>query len=472
MANKNGELAAAILPLVGGKDNIITATHCMTRLRLQLKDYEAADKEALKALKGVSTALEQGGQLQIVIGTTVGEVYEEFVRLAGVEAKEAIDENLDDKTKSSVADRVFGYLSGTMVNIIPIMIAASLCKTVVAVFGPQLLNVMPEGSDLLTLFTFLGDAGFYFLPIFIANFAAQRLGVSSVIAMLLAAAMQHPTMIQMALDASNAAMGAGDPVTFAPLGIAMTLENYSAQVLPILLVVWIMSYVEKFLKKICPDVLKVVVIPFGTYIIMAPIALYILGPLGAVVGNYICQGIIALYNIAGPFAVAIVGATFSLLVMTGMHQLLFVYLFTTFPMLGFDGFLLPGILACSWAGTGVALGYVLRCKDKEYRSTIIGFIITWFLGGVGEPMLYGLNAVHRKCFIGGIVSGALAGFVAGILGLKAYVLNPSNGIYGLAAFLGGPTSNYFALAVTIIASLALGIATMFVLPDSLDGNTK
>lgn len=155
--------------------------------------------------------------------------------------------------------------------------------------------------------------------------------------------------------------------------------------------------------------------------------------------------------------------------MTGMHQLLFVYPFTTFPMLGYDAFMLPGVLACSWAGTGVAIAYILRCKDPEERSTITGFVLTWFLGGVGEPLLYGLNAVHRKCLIAGIVAGAATSLIAGILGLKAYVLNPSNGIYGISAFFGGPIFNYVALVVTIAAGLALGIASMYVLPESLDG---
>lgn len=137
---------------------------------------------------------------------------------------------------------------------------------------------MPETSDLYQFFTILGDAGFYFPPIFIANFAAQQHGVSSVVAMLLAAMMMHPTIVQFATDASADAMGAGDPVTFAPLGVEMSLQNYSSQVLPSLLVVWAMSYVERFLRAHTPDVLKVVAVPFGTYLVMAPIALYILGP--------------------------------------------------------------------------------------------------------------------------------------------------------------------------------------------------
>ena len=457
MTDKNNELATRLLELAGGKDNVLKATHCMTRLRLNLKDYDKADIESIKKTPGVLSCLNSGGQLQIVIGTTVSDVYKEFIKISGVEELPAIDEDPDAVTPKgfkAIVDRVFGFLSGTMTKLIPIMIAASLCKTITAVFGPTLLNIMPAESDMYTLFTFMGDAGFYFIPIFLASFAAEQLNVSKAIAMLLAAIMIHPTFVSIAAQ----------QLPFTVYGIPCNVQNYASTVLPIILVVWIMSYVEKFFAKISPKVLKVILVPFGTLIVMTPLALCVLGPAGAFIGSFVCQGIIGLYNVAGPLAVAVLGTLFSLLVLTGMHQLLFVYLFTTFPMLGYDSFMLPGILACSWAGTGVALAALLKFKKKENKSMIAGFIMTWFLGGVGEPMLYGLNLRYRTTLYASMIAGAIAGFVAGLLKLTAYVLNPSNGVYGISAFLGGPRSNYIALIVTIAVALISGFVVMMMMP--------
>ncbi len=463
MASKHTQLVETLLPLVGGKENILQASHCMTRLRLNLKDYGKADINAIKKVKGVMGCVHSGGQLQIIIGTTVADVYDEFCKVTGLEKQAAIDEDLDKGEKKKltgkgVVDAIFAYLSGTLTAIIPVMLAASLCKTVVAVFGPNLLGVMSAEGDLYKLFTMVGDAGFYFLPIIVANFAAKKMNVNSGIAMFIAGIMLHPTFTGMAAEGAS----------FSVYGIPCSVQNYSSTVVPILLIVWIMKYVEGFFKKFCPDVLKVVGVPFGTLLVMLPIALCVLDPAGAILGNYVCNGILALYDVFGPLALAILGAFFALMVSTGMHSLLFVSLFTTFPMIGYDAFLIPGVLASSWAGAAVCFAIALRCKKPENRSTFISYILTWFFGAVGEPMIYGLMFKYKAALIGSVASGAVAGFVAGLMGLKAYVLNTTNGMYGLLAFLGGPTFNYVALAVTLAASIIAGIAITMVLPFNED----
>lgn len=459
MASKYTQLCEALLPLVGGKENLVQANHCMTRLRLDLKDYGKADMEAIKKVPGVVGCVRSGGPLQIIIGTTVGDVYDEFCAMTGLEKRTALKEDPDGaksqpKGAKGILDAFFAYLSGTLTAIIPVMIAASLCKTIVAVFGPDLLGVLTVESDLYKLFTMVGDAGFYFLPILVANFAAKKLNVNSAIAMFLAGVMLHPTLIEMASTGT----------TFTVYGIPCSVQSYASTVVPILLIVWVMKYVEHFFKKYCPDVLKVVGVPFGTLLVMLPIALCVLGPIGSILGNYVSTGIIALNDFAGPFATALIGAFFALMVATGMHNLLFVYLFTTFPMLGFDGFLLPGILASSWAGTASGLGIALRTKKPETRSTIFSYILTWFFGGVGEPMIYGVMFKYKAGLIAAVAAGGISGFVAGLMGLKAYVLSTSNGMYGLLAFLGGPAFNYVALAVTIAVGIVAGIALAMLLP--------
>lgn len=446
----NKKIAQDILPLVGGRENISQAQHCMTRLRLSLKDDGKADVAALKALNGVAGCQFSGGQLQVIIGTNVSKVYEEFTALVGLAAQAAVDENLDAPAeKKGVVDSIFSYISGTMTPVLPAIIAAGLIKTILAIFGPQLLGVITEGSDVYTYLTFLGDAGMYFLPIFLAVGAAKKLNTNWVIAVYLAAAMIHPTFIQMATE--------GTPFTI--FGIPTSVQNYSSSFMPIMLTVWVMSYVEKFFRKHTPDALQILAVPFCTVMIMTPVALCALGPIGATLSNYVCGAVTGLYEVIGPLATMVVGGIFLPLVFTGMHGAFYVYLFTTFPVMGYDAFFLPGVVASSWAIAGGFLACMIKFKKKENKSFAASCFFTWLVGGVGEPFMFGILLRNRKLLGASLAGGAIAGLAAGLCGLTAHVLSPNNGLYGLFAFLGGSTWNYIALAITLL----VGIVATFVI---------
>ncbi len=448
--NKNKKIAQEILPLVGGKENIVQARHCMTRLRLTLKDDSKADIEGLKALSGVVGCQFSGGQLQVIIGTNVGKVYDEFIALSGVVAHGAVEETADEpQEKKSFIDNLFGYISGSMTPVLPALIAAGLIKTVLAVFGPDLLGVITEDSNLYTYLTFLGDAGMYFLPIFLAVGAARTLKTSWAMAVYLAAVMLHPTFVQLATDG----------VDFTIFGIPCSVQNYSSTFMPIMLSVWAMSYVERFFRKHIPDALQVLAVPFCTIMIMTPVALCVLGPIGSFCSTYICNAITGLYNVVGPLATMLVGGLFLPLVFTGMHSMFYVYLYATFPTLGYDAFFLPGVVASSWAIGGAFLACMVRFKKKENKSFAASSFVTWLIGGVGEPFMYGVLIRNRKMLVASCAGGAIAGLVAGLVNLTANVLAPSNGVYGLFAFVGGSVWNYAALVITI----GVGIATTFIL---------
>lgn len=449
------ELAVAILSKVGGGENIKSVTHCMTRLRLILNDIEKANQDELKAMDEVMGVVYKGGQLQLIIGPTVTDLYDEVMQLLPVKQSDIkVDEKVSEPVKKDwkyYINEVMGTLAGCMTPMIPVLLCMGIAKAIVAVLGPQLLGVLTESDSLYVLFTFVGDAGLYFIPIYVGYTAAKKFGMNELMGMFLRAILIHPTLIQMAADGTK----------FDVYGIPASVQNYTSSIIPIILTIWIASYVERFFKKYTPDVLKVFGIPLGTLFIMLPLELCLFGPLGAFLGQYICQGIIGLYDIAGPLAVGIVGATFSLLVLTGMHNVLMAFLFMTFPMIGYDAFIMPAILACSWAGAGVTLCCLWKFKDKKKKSLTFGYFITWLFGGVGEPMLYGLNIPYKTPLYAGIASGFIAGVVTGLLGLKAYVCTPSNGIYGLTAFLGGPNSNYIILAISLVASVVIGFVVMW-----------
>lgn len=452
----NKELAKVIIAKVGGKDNIKSVTHCMTRLRFILNNVEKAQQDELKAMDEIMGVVYKGGQYQLIIGPTVTDVYDEVVSIIPQEEnseKQEIVEESKPKEKGikAILNNVMGALAGCMTPLIPILLCMGICKAIVAVLGPQLTGVLSEKDSLYILFSFVGDAGLYFIPIYVGYTAAEKFGMNKLMGMFLGGILIHPTLIQMATDQTS----------FSVYGIPASVQNYTSSIIPIILTVWAASYVEKFFKKYTPEVLKVIGIPLGTLLVMLPLELCVFGPLGSFLGTYICQGIISLYDIAGPLAVAIVGATFGLLVLTGMHNVLMTFLFMTFPMVGYDGFIIPAILACSYAGAGVTLCCVIKFKDKKKKQLTFGYFITWLFGGVGEPMLYGLNIPYKTPLYAGVVAGFLSGLLAGLVGLKAYVLSPSNGLYILPAFLGGPNFNYIALVITIIGSIVIGFVVMW-----------
>lgn len=407
-------LASTIIEKVGGKENVKSVTHCMTRLRFILNDINMANQDEIKALDDIMGVVYKGGQLQLIIGPQVTDIYDEVMKIIPmIEDEKVVNEIKEENIKKDFKyylNEIMGTLAGCMTPMIPVLLCMGICKAIVAVLGPQLMGVLSETDSLYVLFTFVGDAGLYFIPIYVGYTAAKKFGMNELMGMFLGAILIHPTLIQMATDGTK----------FNVYGIPASVQNYSSSIIPIILTIWVASYVEKFFKKYTPDVLKVFGIPLGTLLIMLPLELCLFGPLGAFIGEYICQGIIGLYDIAGPLAVGIVGATFGLLVLTGMHTVLMAFLFMTFPMIGYDGFIIPAIMACSYAGAGVTLACVLKFKDKKKKQLTLGYFVTWLFGGVGEPMLYGLNIPYRTPLYAGMISGFLAGVVTGLLGLKAY----------------------------------------------------
>lgn len=450
------ERANAIIPAIGGKENVESLTHCMTRLRFVLKDESKADGEAIKAIDGVMGVTQKGGQYQLIIGPTVANLYEAVnekltVMQETAAAQESVVSEEAQKTHGkAVFENVLNYISGSLTPLIPILLVASFCKTIAVVIGPTLLKLVAETSDIYQLFTFVGDAGFYFLPVFIGWSAAKKLNTSVPIGMLLGAVMLHPTFMDMAEKGAK----------FTVYGIPTMPQNYASTVLPMILTIAVMKWVETQWKNYSPNILQIFLVPFGTLIVMLPLMLVVFGPLGGFLGTYIGEALIALNSFARPLAVAVVGATFAFIVITGMHPVLFTYLFTAFPAMGYDNFLMPGILASSWAMTGVALACAYKFKGKDRKSLTMGYIVTWFFGGVGEPLLYGLSVPYKTPFVASAIAGAITGLVAGLLNLTAYVLNISNGIYGLAGFVGGSTYNYVVLGITIVVGLVSGFVTM------------
>jgi PTS system beta-glucosides-specific IIC component len=426
------KLAEEVLKEVGDKENIINVTHCATRLRFNLKDETIPKDETIKGMKGVLGVIRAGGQLQIIIGQDVSKIYDEFCNVSGLQNNSVVNEADKPKEKITIKSFLNGILdalSGSLVPAIPVITASAFFKMLAAILGPTMLNLISEQNDFYVLATFVGDAGFYFFPVIIGYTSAKKFKASPIMGILLGAIMLHPTFTGLVGKA------------FSVYGIPCSVQNYGSTILPIILSVWVMSYVEKFFHKHLPSALRSVFAPAFTIAVMLPITLCVLGPAGSFLGNYIGNGIIAIGAVTGFLGVAIIGATFEFLVISGMHMILITFLFQIFATAGHENFVAVGMAAATYAVAGMCLGAALRIKNSEQKSLSFGFLISLLVGGITEPGLYGVGIRYKKPLLGLISGGFAGGLYMGILHVGHYTLIPSTNLVGLLAFTGNGVGN-------------------------------
>lgn len=451
-AEKFQKIASDILNAVGGKDNISLVTHCMTRLRLNLKDESIPNQEEIKKISGVIGVVNTGGQLQIIIGQTVPKVYSAFCKEAGMKEQSAVDEKLDEKTEKltpkRIGSNILNYLSGSMTPMIPAMITAAMFKTLQVIIGPDMLGIASAESDIYLLCSFLYSAFFYFLPIFLGFTAAKKLNMNPIMGIYAAALLLVPDFMALA-DAGT---------SFTVYGIPTSVNNYSQTVLPVILTIWVMSYVERFFKKVVPDVLSTIFAPFLTMVVMVPLELCLLAPLGSILGGYIGNGLLAFGAVGGFIAVAVVAGLWEFLVMTGMHQILIVFGITAMMTNGVDTFVLTAGGYATWAAFGMALGAFLRLRNKNEKSLALGYFISGVLGGVTEPVLYGIGFKYKRPFIAMAIAGFCGGLYAGITQVGTYVMGATN-FLAVLGYVGGGTTNMIngciGVAISLIMSAVL-----------------
>ncbi|PJI09085.1 MULTISPECIES: PTS transporter subunit EIIC [Clostridium] len=451
-SEKFKKLAEEILNEVGEKENILNFTHCATRLRFNLKNESIPSDEKIKEIKGVLGVIRSGGQLQVIIGQDVSKVYDEVCKMIGFQDNSNIDEADKPKKKvtvKSVLNGILDALSGSLVPAIPVITAAAFFKMLVAILGPSMLNVIGPKSDFYVLATFVGDAGFYFFPVIIGYTSAKKFKVSPVMGILLGAIMLHPTFVGLAGK------------SFSVYGIPCSVQKYGSTILPIIMSVYVMSYVERFFNKWLPSALRSVFAPAFTIAVMLPISLCVLGPAGSFLGSYICNGIISLHGVVGFLGVAIIGATFEFLVMSGMHMILITFLFQIFATAGHENFIAVGMIAATYAVAGICLGAALRIKDPEQKSLSFGFLISLLLGGVTEPGIYGVGIRYKKPLLGLVAGGFAGGLYMGILNIGHYTLVPATNVVGLLAFTGNGTSNLVNGIIGCLISLIVAAAVTY-----------
>ena len=447
--NKNEQIASDVLEAVGGKENVSNVLHCMTRLRFVLKDQSAADEEQIKKVAGVLGCQHAGGQLQVIIGQNVSKVYDHLCQIGGFEKSDTIDENVDGVkeklTWKSVGGKIMDYISGSITPLIPIIMAAAMFKTVQAVLGSSMLNIIADDSDLSILLDFVYDAGFYFFPIYVGWCAAKKLNTSIPLAIFLGGIMIAPDFVALS----------GQPFTV--FGIPCQVNSYANSIVPILLSVWIMSYVFKFFSNHVPTVLSTIFTPFLTTLVMLPLTLCLLAPLGNLLGEYIAIFLEWFSSVSGGLAVGVMGMAYCFMVMTGMHGPIVLLAIAQLVETGVDTLVFIGGFVSMVACAGMALGAFLRLKDKNEKTTSLGCFVTTMLSGVTEPALYGIGTKYKKPLIGMAAGGLVGGLYAGFTGVTYHVMI-SILVLGPLSYAAGGTANM--INGTIAGILALIVSTV------------
>ncbi|MCB2339620.1 beta-glucoside-specific PTS transporter subunit IIABC [Clostridium estertheticum] len=441
-------LAKKILEKVGGEGNVTSVMHCMTRLRFKLKDESLVNDEQVKKIKGVMGIMKKGGQYQIIIGNDVDKCYKELLTLGKFVAEKSSKSN---KTKQNILSKLLDVISSCMAPIIPAIMGAGMIKVVVVLL--TLGGVLSDKSQTYTLLNTIGDAAFYFLPVLIAISAARKFNTNEYLALAVVTVMVHPNFIGL--------VTAGKPISF--IGMPVTAATYTYSVIPVIMICWVMSYIEKFADKITPSFVKSFLKPMIILLIAAPIALIVVGPIGAIIGKGLSAGMYIIYAKAGWAAVILLSAFMPFIVMTGMHWAIVPTTISNLANPGYDGLLLVAMLASNLAQGASCIAVSLKTKNKTLKQVAGASGVSAIIGGVTEPAMYGVTLRLKRPMIACVIAGAVAGIYSGVTGLKAYVF-ATPALASIAQFVSKTDSSNFinALITVAIAVVVAFVATWII----------
>ncbi len=448
--------AAEILRLVGGEKNVASVTNCMTRLRFNLNDAKKADVEAIKKMKGVQGVVTKNGQFQVVIGTDVGNVCDEIKKLGKFEENAAADST----EKNGIIAAFFGTLTAIFQPIIPALAGSGMIKALLALLVA--LKLVDPGSQTYQIFNAFGDALFSFMPFILAFSAAKRFKCNPYVSAVLAGVLLH---------SSFTGLNTGDPVHLFGF-IPVTMISYGGSVVPILLIVWVQSYIEKFANKISPKPVKIFLAPMITIIVTGIIGITIAGPLGNLVGQVIAIGFNWLNDYAGWVIPVLMGTFCPFFVMTGMHYCFAPIQTIQYATLGYGTILGPGMLASNIAQGTAALVVGIKSKNKDLKQLGFSSGVTGLMG-ITEPALYGVNLRLKKPLYASMIGGCAAGLYAGITGIHTFS-STTAGIFALPVYIGGEGfGNVMNAAITIVISMVVTAIATFIIgfDDPVDAET-
>ena len=448
-------LAPRLLERVGGEDNVSAMNHCATRLRFVLKDVSKADTEGIKALDGVVTVVQAGGQYQVVIGNDVPVLYEALGRITHLKDSDAPPA----EPQGNLLDRAVALVSALIHPLIWTMAGAGLIKAVLAL--ATTLKWLATESTTYIILNAAGDSLFYFLPIVLAITAARRFKANEITSVAIAGALVYPSIVTLA-DATH--------VTF--LGIPVVMANYTSSLLPIIVAVWVQGLLERWLKRVLPGTIRNFTMPMIVLAVMVPMTFLTIGPVMTWLSSSISDGVQWLFVHVPWLGGAVMGAMWQVFVIFGVHWGFVPIIMTQLDPVNGSGYSLIAapLFAAVLAQAAAMLGVMIRTRDAKLRGIAGPAALSGFLAGITEPGIYGVNLPLKRPFVYGCVGGAVGGALMALAGSATdiYVF-PS--IVGFPALLkhGDVAMAFIGIGVAVLISLALTLTLGFTEPDKATG---
>lgn len=464
---KYNELAKDIVKNIGGRENVISLTHCITRLRFKLKDESIAKDDVLKNMSGIVTVMKSGGQYQVVIGNHVPEVYADVCELIDIDN---LSSNEEPKKSGRLLDRGIDIVSGIFQPILGIMAACGMVKGLNALFIA--LGLYSDTSGGALIINAIGDGLFTFLPLFLGYTSAKKFGLKPMIGLVIGAIMCYPGIQSGAISSMGDAMYTlftgtmfESPVYISFFGIPVISIDYTGTVIPVILSVYFASKCEKVFNKFVPDLVKFFFVPMLTLLVALPITFIVIGPIATFGSTIISEFVFAVRDFSPLIAGAIVGFTWQVLVIFGMHWGFIPVYINNIMTNGYDNVMMP-FFACTFATSAVVLAIFFKTKDKKIKEMALPNFISGVFG-VTEPAIYGILLPLKKPFIISCITGGIGGAFYGFFNLRKFMVG-GMGIFELPAMIepDGAMGNLIVALLGIVISMVVGfVLTMIFYKD-------
>ncbi|MGX7153488.1 PTS transporter subunit EIIC [Enterococcus sulfureus] len=449
------KMAKVILENVGGPENISNMTHCATRLRLNLKDSSLANDEAIKNIDGVANVVDTAGQYQILIGTDVPKLYDEFEELVNNNGNAKVETS--SSGGGSILSNIFSSISAIFAPLLPALAGSGILRGLI-ILAVQ-LGFLSENSGTYTILYTASMSVFYFLPVLLAFTSARRFGASPYLSALIGSALLYPDFIALLGQQGNGA-------TTSFIGIPVVLMSYNSTVVPIILSIWAYSYLYKFLDKHITENLKLVLLPLISLVVMVPLTIIVIGPLGVYGGEAIANVVNWLIERSSILTGILVGGGWSVLVSFGIHWAVNPIMINNISTYGYD-YIVPFTFACNFAVIGTTIGVFFKARNKKLKSFAMTGLVTIALSAIIEPTLFGLLVKNKKLFLAQIIGGAVGGAYLGLMKVvtNAFVFGS---VTTFPAFVTEKSSNFINAMIGLLISLVVSAVLGYVFTKTDD----
>lgn len=442
---KYEQLARDIIKNVGGKENIASLVHCMTRLRFKLKDEGKANTAELKAMDGVVTVVQSGGQYQVVIGSHVQDVFAAIMALTGMETAQAETKDEPEEEsmeKKNIFNRFIDVIAAVFSPVIGILVATGVIKGINAVLIAA--GLVTKSTGTYQVFNAIGDSLFYFFPIFLGYTAAAKFKMKPFLGMVIGASLVYPGLAGLI----------GQPATF--MGIPMVMANYSSSVIPVVLATYCASKVEHKLNQIIPQVVKNIFVPVLTLIVIVPLTFLVIGPISTWLSKMLGMLSVGVYNVSPVIAGILIGAFWQVILLFGLHWGFVPIAMNNLATLGYENIIILG-QGIPLITAGVLLAILLKTKDKKFKSVVAPALVS-SLCGITEPALYGVTLPLKKPLYITMICSAVYGGIMAFMNVKAYVFGIT-GIFAAPSFINPETgidSGFYGYLIAVAVAVSLG----------------